>query len=123
MPVSWYGWILPCVFPLTELLSMSKAFVWSPGCDNAFNAAKDLLCSSSAPDFLRPFKLVVNASALGAGAVLLQETETGIDHPVCFFSKKFSKTQQRYSTIEKEALALLLPFSILRFMSVVVHYP
>ncbi|KAL1250723.1 hypothetical protein QQF64_018519 [Cirrhinus molitorella] len=91
-----------------ELLSMSKAFVWSPGCDNAFNAAKDLLCSSSAPDFLRPFKLEVNASALGAGAVLLQETETGIDHPVCFFSKKFSKTQQRYSTIEKEALALLL---------------
>ncbi len=76
-----------------------------------FNAAKDILCNApvlSAPNFALPFKLQVDASSVGAGAVLLQEDRDGIDHPVCYYSKKFSKCQQRYSTIEKEALALLL---------------
>lgn len=62
----------------------------------------------SAPNFDLPFKLQVDASAAGAGAVLLQEDSRGIDHPVCYFSKKFSKCQQHYSTIEKEALLALL---------------
>lgn len=58
----------------------------------------------SAPNFAVPFKLEVDASGTGAGAVLLQK---GIDHPVCYLSKKFSAAQCRYSTIEKEALAML----------------
>ncbi|XP_073804400.1 uncharacterized protein [Danio rerio] len=99
------------VSPLTDLLSTERVFVWSDACDQAFRAAKDLLCNApilSAPDFERPFKLEVDASATGAGAVLIQESEMGIDHPVCYFSKKFTACQRRYSTIEKEALALLL---------------
>ncbi len=28
--------------------------------------------------------------------------------PVCYFSKKFSDSQRRYSTVENEALALML---------------
>lgn len=38
----------------------------------------------------------------------MQEFGAGIDHPVYFFSKKFTKCQRNYSVIEKEALALLL---------------
>ena len=45
---------------------------------------------------------------MGAGGVLLQEDESGVDHHVCYFSKKFSKCQQNYSTLEKECLALIL---------------
>ena len=44
----------------------------------------------------------------GIGAVLLQEDNNGIDHQVCYFSKKFNKHQKNYSTIEKECLALIL---------------
>ena len=62
----------------------------------------------SAPDFSKPFKLEVDASMVGAGAVLLQEDAGGIDHPVCYFSRKFNSCQSRYSTIEQETLALLL---------------
>lgn len=40
--------------------------------------------------------------------VLLQEDAHGIDHPVCYFLRKFLKPQLNYSTTEKEALALLL---------------
>ena len=31
-----------------------------------------------------------------------------MDHPVCYFSNKFSKSQRNYPTIEKEFLALVL---------------
>lgn len=40
--------------------------------------------------------------------LLLQEGVDGIDPLMCFFSHKFSKSHLNYSTIEKEALALLL---------------
>ena len=43
-----------------------------------------------------------------AGAVLFQEDDRGIDHPLCYFSKKFTTTQKRYCTTEKELLALVL---------------
>jgi hypothetical protein len=45
---------------------------------------------------------------VSVGAVLLQKDVDGIDHPVGYFSKKLNKHQTNYSTIEKEALALLL---------------
>ena len=97
------------VAPLTDLLKGSVKFVWSPGCESAFQNVKSLLCSApvlAAPCLSAPFKIQVDASQVGAGAVLLQERE-GIDRPVCYFSKKFNSYQLNYSTIEKEALALI----------------
>lgn len=97
------------VAPLTRLLSPSVSFEWTAECQSAFDSVKALLCTSpvlSAPDFQKPFKLEVDASSVGAGAVLLQEHD-GLDHPVCYFSRKFNSCQSRYSTIEQETLALL----------------
>lgn len=62
----------------------------------------------ASPDLSRLFKLEINASAVGAGAVLLQEDAEGVDHPVCYFSRKFNTHQLKYSVIEKETLSLLL---------------
>ena len=39
---------------------------------------------------------------------MLQEDDNGVDHPVCYFSKKFNKHQKHYSTVEKECLSLIL---------------
>ena len=50
----------------------------------------------------------MDVSDVSAGAVLQQEDDQGIDHSVSYFSTKFEDTQRRYSTIEKETLALLL---------------
>lgn len=100
---------------LTSLVSPKITFKWSKECQCAFESTKALFCSApilAAPiltaDFSRPFKLDIDASASGAGAVLLQEDDHGIDHLVGYFSKKFTKHQLHYSTIEKEALSLLI---------------
>ncbi len=79
------------VSPLTDLLSSNRKFIWDRECSLAFNAVKDLLCNApvlSAPNFEKSFKLQVDASATGAGAVLLQEDEHGIDHPISYYSKE-----------------------------------
>ena len=52
--------------------------------------------------------MAVDASDVGAGSVLLQEDDNGVDHPVCYFSKKFDKHQRNYSTIEKKCLSLTI---------------
>ena len=61
-----------------------------------------------APNFSKPFVLTIDASDVGNGAVLMQEDEKGIDHPLGYFSYKLKESQQNYSTSEKETLALLL---------------
>ena len=81
------------------------------GARPGFEPGTSLLCSApvlAAPDFAQPFKLEVDASATGAGAVLLQDGEKDVCQPVSYFSVKFNCHQLNYSTIEKEALALLL---------------
>ncbi|MDA3086465.1 RNase H-like domain-containing protein [Campylobacter sp. CS_ED1] len=97
--------------PLTNLLRKGTKFVWNDRCQIAFDKLKAILKSTPvllAPDFNKCFKLAVDASDVGAGAVLIQEDDNGIDHPVCYFSKKFNTQQRNYSTIEKECLALIL---------------
>ena len=96
--------------PLTSLLSPKVHFVWTEMCQLAFENLKALLVSApvlAAPDFNKPFKLAVDASDAGVGAALLQDDSSGVEHPVCYFSRKFDIHQKHYSTIEKEALALI----------------
>ena len=97
--------------PLTNLLSKRMRFKWTSDCQNAFDKLKAILRSEPvllAPNFNKEFKLAVDASDVGAGGVLLQEDDNGVDHPVCYFSKKFNKHQKNYSTVEKECLSLIL---------------
>lgn len=95
--------------PLTGLLHKAVSFKWSSECQSAFEVLKTLLCSApvlAAPE--KPFLMEVDASGTGAGAVLLQTDAAGLNHPISFFSKKFHKHQINYSTIQKEAHALIL---------------
>lgn len=97
--------------PLTDLLKKNRKFEWTPVCEDAFNKLRALLATApvlKAPDFQREFKLATDASDNACGAVLLQEDNDGIEHPVGYFSKKLTKHQKNYSTIEKELLAIIL---------------
>ena len=95
---------------LTDLLRKNTKFVWTEIQDTAFCDLKSRLASRPIlrpPDFSLPFALAVDASDVAVGANLFQVVD-GIEHPVCYYSKRLNVHQQRYSTIEKEALALLL---------------
>ena len=96
---------------LTNLLCKNVKFVWTDDCQESFTRVKLLLQNSPiliSPNYEKPFKLIIDTSDIGAGAVVVQEDAQGIDHPVCYYSKKFLKHQKNYSTVEKETLALLL---------------
>lgn len=78
----------------TSLLSLSKPIVSTLGFQHAFDSVKAMLCDIpliAAPGLSKPFKIEVDASAVGAGVVLLQEDPCGIGHPVSYFSWKFNK--------------------------------
>ena len=97
--------------PLTNLLSKKVKFVWTDDCQMAFDKVKLLLQKSpvlKSPDYEKPFKLIIDSSDVGTGAVLVQEASDGLDHPVSYFSKKFLKYQKNYSVVEKETLGLVL---------------
>lgn len=77
------------VDPLRDLLQAKAKFEWTPKCERAFENVKRLLTSSpvlTAPRFYKPFKLQGDTSQVGAGAVLLQADESGINRPVSYFS-------------------------------------
>ena len=96
--------------PLTDLLKDKNSFKWDTACQDSFNKLRSILSSVpilTSPDFHKDFKLMTDASDLGVGAVLMQETE-GIEKPIAYFSKKLTGGQLKYSTIEKELLSLIL---------------
>lgn len=96
---------------LPNMLCILQNFEWTDECQTAFDSVKTLSCSApvlAAPRYECSLKLDVDASMTGAGAVLLQDDENGVERPVGYFSKKFLKHQLNYSTIEKEVLALLM---------------
>nr|XP_054591237.1 uncharacterized protein LOC129155100 isoform X2 [Nothobranchius furzeri] len=65
------------------------------------------------PDFDEPFVLQTDASDRGIGAVLLQGHENL--HPVAFISRKLFPREVKYSTVEKEALAIKWALDSLKF--------
>ena len=97
--------------PLTDLLKGKNKYTWDDRCQVAYDTLKEVLCVDPVlrvPDFSRGYKLACDASDCAVGAVLLQEDDGGIDRPIAYFSKKLSPPQTKYSTIEKEALSIVL---------------
>ena len=95
---------------LTRKNSPSKV-VWNPECERAFQSLKEALGSASvlrSPDFNRRFILQTDASHCRVGAVLIQYDDDGTEHPVAFYSRKLLPREERYSTVEKECLAIKL---------------
>ncbi|CAF1667406.1 unnamed protein product, partial [Adineta ricciae] len=75
----------------------------------AFHQLKHILATDlilNLPDDNMPFKLQTDASVDGIGAVLLQVTPNG-DRPLAYMSKKLTKSQVNWPTIEQECYAII----------------
>ncbi|XP_051250266.1 uncharacterized protein LOC127360052 [Dicentrarchus labrax] len=60
------------------------------------------------------YSVPTDASNRGLGAVLSQQVQ-GVDRPVLYISRKLSERESRYSTIEKECLAIRWAVEALRY--------
>ena len=96
--------------PLTDLTrSKTKTIEWTPACEEAFTKIKEILTKNPVlklPNLSQGFILRTDACNKGIGAVLLQEVQ-GVLHPVMYISRKLLDREQRYSTIERECLAIV----------------
>ena len=113
---------------LTDLTrkEASNRVNWTPGCQQAFDELKRILCSSAvlrSPDFTRPFILQTDASNRGVGAVLSQRDTNGVEHPVAYFSRKLLPREENYPAIEKECLAIKLATHAFRVYLLGNHSP
>ena len=107
--------------PLTDMTKgcAPSRFVMNEEQLKSFNLLKDVLSSDEvlvAPNYSKPFKIYSDASDHSVGACLTQEYN-GFDRPIAFVSSKFSDTQKRWSTIEKESFAII--FALRKFDCIV----
>ena len=98
--------------PLTNLTKKKEPdkIRWSDECDVAFQALKECLSKEPILQVADPKKLFVlqtDASDLGIGAVLNQKGEDQEEHPVAYASRRLLPREVRYSTVEKECLAIV----------------
>jgi transposase InsO family protein len=91
--------------PLRDLLKNDVMFTWSKECKASFQKLKELCSTSCQLTLFDPMKTCViqcDASSFALGAVLMQD-----DKVITYSSQALTETQQRYSQIEKELLAVV----------------
>ena len=123
--LGWYRKFIPnfatIAAPIHAITNLVKAhrhkFRWTSVHTAAFNQLKQLLIST--PLFLHypvpdtPLILTTDASNFGIGGVLQQQVNGELRN-LYYHSQLLSSCQRRYSTIEKEAFALLKCFERMR---------
>ena len=95
--------------PLTSLIKKGVEFEWSPEAQESFDSLRNALIDYTMvylPDLNKPFIIQTDASNTGLGAILLQEIDE-VRRPIWFASRALRSAETRYSTSEKECLAVI----------------
>lgn len=110
---SWYGKFIPgfpdLARPLTMLLKKNAVFRFGDTQKQSFEALKEKLMSAPLliqADCSKPFIVRTEASNYALGGVLLQGEEKE-ENPIEFASRLLTPAKQNYSSVEREALAVL----------------
>ena len=100
--------------PLNTLLSTSKQdnqpLQWTDNTRTAFTAVKQALATATLlfhPTLEAPTSLMTDASACAVGAVLQQYTDNQWC-PIAYFSRQLQPAEKKYSTFDRELLAVYL---------------
>ncbi|XP_055910799.1 uncharacterized protein K02A2.6-like [Eupeodes corollae] len=104
------------MFPLYELLRKNIKFIWSEECQKSYELIKSEVTSDQVlvhfnPDM--PIILTTDASSNAVAGVLSHKLNEG-SRPIAFVSRALTKSESNYSTLEKEALAIIFCVSKLK---------
>nr|GEX57674.1 transcription factor MYBS3 [Tanacetum cinerariifolium] len=97
---------------MTRLLEKDAPFIFSQECVDSFRTLKTKLCEAPiliAPDWDMPFELMCDASDFAIGAVLGQRQDKHF-RPIHYASKTMTEAESKYTTTEKEMLAVVYAF-------------
>lgn len=103
--------------PLVRLTRKGQPFIWGEEQERALDQLKQLLTSNAVmayPQIDKPYKLFTDASNHAVGAILVQEDDSGTERVIQYISHQLSGSQLRWSTVEKEAYALVYSLGKLR---------
>ena len=95
--------------PLHALTRKDAVFHWGPDCQDAFDHLKTLLTTSpitAFPDFSLPFRLYIDASTSGFGAILAQVQE-GKECITCCTSHSLNPAEKAYPATKLECLTIV----------------
>ena len=95
--------------PLFELVKKSVRFQWNALANESFESLKRCLINPPVlafPDFHNQFILHTDASDTAIGAVLSQ-CQTDKECVVAYWSRQLQKSEKKYTTTEREALAIV----------------
>ena len=98
--------------PLTDLTKKETCFQWSDACENAFQTLKTKLLVApilAYPDYNKDYILYTDASAEAVGMVLSQ-IQGGRERVISYGGKKLSSAERKFSTTERECLAVIIAF-------------
>ena len=93
-----------------QLTSKGKDLQWPPAAEDAFRSIKDTLATVTLlfhPQTGAPLSLMTDASDVAVGAVLQQFVDDSWQ-PISFFSRALKPAETRYSTFDRELLAIYL---------------
>lgn len=107
--------------PLHRYISRSikndkTKIIWTTETKKSFHSLKQALAEATQTSFLSPnsqLTLTTDASTSCIGAAL-EQTERGVVKPIGFFSRKLSTTETRYSTYDRELLAIFAAIKYFR---------
>ncbi|KAK3800528.1 hypothetical protein RRG08_066382 [Elysia crispata] len=94
--------------PLRTLTHKNTTWKWTDEEENSFNKIKNSLTENVAyynPN--EPSELVVDASPVGLGCLLTQKDSKNNITVIAYASRALTPVEQRYSQIEREALAII----------------
>ena len=74
------------------------------------------------PDFNKTFYLYTDASNIALGSILSQLDAQGLDHPITYYSRIFSKAERNYSVSECECLSIIDNIKHFRHFLHEVHF-
>ena len=114
------------VTPLTALTRKNYPWMWGPQQQVVFTTLLSHFQTAPVlhlPNVQHPFTVMMDASLLASGGVLMQQDDNGDLHPCAYLSQTFSPAERNYDIYDRELLAVIHTLDHWRHYLQGTHHP